>query len=187
MTQSSQDPESPATGGPIIHIKKYGNRRLYSSYDTRFVTLEEIAEMVRVGHRVQVLDASTEEDITSEILTQILLEIRRAQHFPVELLEQMIRQNEETLKNFWENYLNQSFQMFLGLQKEMEGFYQRFSQKTLQSFNPFLSLWDNATKLQASGPSKPQTNNPAPPPADTGSMPLKATKKHGGSTPRNPK
>ncbi|MCM2323929.1 MAG: hypothetical protein NDJ90_11775 [Oligoflexia bacterium] len=127
------------TPDEAVQIKKYGNRRLYSSSEARFVTMEEIGALVRSGRKIRVTDANTEKDITAEILTQILLEGGRAQHFPVELLEQMIRLNEETLKGFWENYLHQSLNMFLGVQKEMEQFY-----KSLK--NPFLAAWKNSSE-----------------------------------------
>lgn len=111
-----------------MRIKKYGNRRLYSSTETRFVTIDEIADAVREGRTVAVTDADTRQDITAEILTQILLESRRAQHFPVEMLEQMIRLNEEAVKGFMGAYFEQSVRVM------------RTIQETFRSFNPFLSL-----------------------------------------------
>jgi polyhydroxyalkanoate synthesis repressor PhaR len=125
-THSSHESSSDSSG--IIHIKKYGNRRLYSSAETRFVTLSELAAAVRSGKKVRVTDADTDEDITAEILTQILLENGRAQHFPVEMLEQMIRLNEQALSSFWSNYLEQSMRMFESFQQNL---------KMLQNANPF--------------------------------------------------
>ena len=119
------EPKSDAVAE--IRIRKYPNRRLYSTADKRFVTLNEIAEWVRQGKRVAVTDSESQTDITSEILTQILLEGGRASHFPVQVLEQMIRLNESTLRGFWDMYLNQSMQMFMGVQREMESFYQNLS------------------------------------------------------------
>jgi polyhydroxyalkanoate synthesis repressor PhaR len=148
----------------VIHIKKYGNRRLYSSAETRFVTLAELASAVRSGKKVRVTDAETDADITSEILTQILLENGRAQHFPVEMLEQMIRINEHALNSFWSNYLDQSVKMF-------ESFQQNF--KMLQSANPFFQ-W-----MTGSAGSSQMT------PSETNSEPKK--KKPGSSSRRNSK
>jgi polyhydroxyalkanoate synthesis repressor PhaR len=105
-------------------IKKYGNRRFYSSEHSRFVTLEEIAAWVSEGRRVRVHDAKTEEDITSDILTQILLEQGRARHFPVDFLEQMLRLNEKATRGFWELYVARSRQTFSHMQRDMEQFYQ---------------------------------------------------------------
>ncbi len=94
-----------------ISIKKYGNRRFYSSKEKTYVTIAEIKTWVQKGHRIQVTDANTEQDITSEILTQILLEQGRASHLPVEILEQMIRMNEKTLTKIWAPLLEQNLRM----------------------------------------------------------------------------
>ena len=97
----------------VVHIKKYGNRRFYSSLEKNYITLVEIKNLVQRGHRIQVVDAETENDITSEILTQILLEQGRASHFPVELLEQMIRVNEKTLKTLWAPVVEQNLKLMM--------------------------------------------------------------------------
>jgi polyhydroxyalkanoate synthesis repressor PhaR len=59
---------------PTIVIKKYGNRRLYNTFDSRYVNLDEIAALVREGKQVQVIDAKTGEDLTRVTLTQIITE-----------------------------------------------------------------------------------------------------------------
>jgi len=55
-------------------IKRYSNRKLYDTQESRYVTLEELEEMIRAGKELQVLDAATGEDLTSVTLAQILLE-----------------------------------------------------------------------------------------------------------------
>lgn len=95
----------------IIKIKKYGNRRYYSSADKSYITLTEIEKWIQKGHKIQVTDAETDADITSEVLTQILLEQGRAQHFPVEMLETMIRMNEKTLNSFWTPLMEQNIKL----------------------------------------------------------------------------
>ncbi|WP_415063813.1 polyhydroxyalkanoate synthesis regulator DNA-binding domain-containing protein [Bdellovibrio sp.] len=95
----------------IIKIKKYGNRRYYSSADKSYITLAEIEKWIQKGHKIQVTDAETDADITSEVLTQILLEQGRAQHFPVEMLETMIRMNEKTLNSFWTPLMEQNIKL----------------------------------------------------------------------------
>lgn len=94
-----------------IKIKKYGNRRYYSSTDKRYVTLAEIEKWIQKGRKIQVTDAETEASITAEVLTQILLEQGRAQHFPVELLESMIRMNEKNLSSFWTPLMEQNMKL----------------------------------------------------------------------------
>ena len=163
------EPKSDAVAE--IRIRKYPNRRLYSTADKRFVTLNEIAEWVRQGKRVAVTDSESQTDITSEILTQILLEGGRASHFPVQVLEQMIRLNESTLRGFWDMYLNQSMQMFMGVQREMESFYQNLS--------PLFGAWSpirafNAAKAAVAEASAPVQHAPSVEPAPNETAPAPA-------------
>ncbi len=75
-----------------VVIKKYENRRLYDTTNSRYVNLEEVAQLLQQGHDVQVVDASTNEDITRLILTQIIVEDAKAPNstFPLDLLRQMV-------------------------------------------------------------------------------------------------
>ncbi len=57
-----------------IHLKKYANRRLYDTEKSRYVTLNEVAELIKKGRKVEVRDAKTKENVTAFILTQIVLE-----------------------------------------------------------------------------------------------------------------
>ena len=57
-----------------ITLKKYANRRLYDTEKSQYVTLNQVADRIRDGQQVEVLDAKTKEDVTAFILTQILLE-----------------------------------------------------------------------------------------------------------------
>src|SRR5579859_2411434 len=75
-----------------VVIKKYENRRLYDTTNSRYVNLEEVAQLLQQGNEVQVIDASSGEDITRLILTQIIVEdAKTAQSsFPLDLLRQMV-------------------------------------------------------------------------------------------------
>ena len=75
-----------------IVIKKYENRRLYDTTHSRYVNLDEVAQMVRDGRDVQVLDAITGEDRTRAVLTQIVVEQAKDGHsaFPLDVLRQMV-------------------------------------------------------------------------------------------------
>jgi polyhydroxyalkanoate synthesis repressor PhaR len=75
-----------------IVIKKYENRRLYDTTNSRYVNLEEVAQLLQQGNDVQVVDASTNEDITRLILTQIIVEDAKLPNssFPLDLLRQMV-------------------------------------------------------------------------------------------------
>ena len=73
-------------------IRKYGNRRLYDTAGKRYVNLEEISQMIREGAEIQVVDASSGEDLTASILTQIIVEETRTSGsgLPVEILRELI-------------------------------------------------------------------------------------------------
>lgn len=95
----------------VVKIKKYGNRRFYSSDEKKYITIVDIQRLILKGSKVQIVDAETDKDITSDILTQILLEQGRATHFPVELLEQLIRTSEKSLNTVWAPVMSQQFKM----------------------------------------------------------------------------
>lgn len=75
-----------------VVIKKYENRRLYDTTNSRYVNLEEVAQLLQQGNEVQVLDAASGEDITRLILTQIIVEDAKGSDssFPLDLLRQMV-------------------------------------------------------------------------------------------------
>ena len=76
----------------MITIKKYSNRRLYDTDRSVYVNLEDVAGLIREGHVVRVLDARTDEDLTRQVLLQILLELPGTSHVvPVALLHRIIR------------------------------------------------------------------------------------------------
>ena len=64
--------------GKVVTVKKYSNRRLYDTSDSRYITLDELAQKIRSGKDVRVIDAKSNEDLTQQTLTQIILESRRA-------------------------------------------------------------------------------------------------------------
>jgi polyhydroxyalkanoate synthesis repressor PhaR len=75
-----------------IIIKKYENRRLYDTARSQYVNLDEVAQLVREGNEIQVLDAATGEDLTRLVLTQIIMEHAKSPQwvFPLGVLRQMV-------------------------------------------------------------------------------------------------
>ena len=76
-----------------VTIKKYANRRLYNTGTSTYVTLEDLAEMVKRGEEFTVQDAKTGEDITHSVLTQIIFELENKEGqnmLPVAFLRQLI-------------------------------------------------------------------------------------------------
>jgi polyhydroxyalkanoate synthesis repressor PhaR len=96
---------------PIL-IRKYENRRLYDATNSRYVNLEDVAQMLKDGHEVQVVDVASGKDITRLILTQIIVEDAREPDstFPLDLLRQMIissgRASQETALRYMKTVLD---------------------------------------------------------------------------------
>jgi len=78
-------------------IKRYGSRKLYDTEESRYVALEELATWIREGQEIRVQDKETGEDVTSQTLTQVIVEAgRRDSSFPPsDLLHEMIRRGGE--------------------------------------------------------------------------------------------
>lgn len=97
-------------------IKKYQNRKLYDTQDSCYITLEDIATMVRRNEEVKVVDNKTKNDVTSIILTQILVDQEKEAKtiLPLSLLKDIIRKGQGSLFEFIQRYV------VLGLTNERE-------------------------------------------------------------------
>ena len=104
-----------------VTIKKYANRRLYNTETSTYVTLDDLAEMVRAERDFVVFDAKTGEDLTHSVLTQIILEQEgRGQNLlPVNFLRQLIRFYGDSMGRLVPSYLNMSIET---LAREQERF-----------------------------------------------------------------
>ena len=98
-----------ADGEPII-IKKYANRRLYNTDTSSYITLDDLAKMVRENVDFHVLDAKTGDDITHTILTQIIVEEEShgAQMLPVSFLRDLISMYGNSMQAMMPSYLEAS-------------------------------------------------------------------------------
>jgi polyhydroxyalkanoate synthesis repressor PhaR len=105
----------------VIVIKKYPNRRLYDTSASRYINLDQVARMIREGRHVQVVDATTGDDITRVVLTQIIVDSSRSdeQGLPVELLRQMVAASDESMQQFLSWYLDTAME---GYRKAREAF-----------------------------------------------------------------
>ena len=97
-----------------IIIKKYSNRRLYDSTNKKYVTLEDIASLIRKGSEIKVLDSQSGEDITKVILIQVILESEKNKEdiLPVSFLHMLIKYGNQVAKDFFENYFLMMFQPY---------------------------------------------------------------------------
>src|SRR5262249_9441201 len=95
-------------------VKKYSNRRLYDTDDSRYISLEELAEKIRQGVDVRVEDAKSGEDLTAATLTQILVDGRGAARLlPVSLLIQLVRLGDDALAEFLGNYVRWALEIYV--------------------------------------------------------------------------
>jgi polyhydroxyalkanoate synthesis repressor PhaR len=112
-------------------IKRYSNRKLYDTQESRYVTLEEIEEMIRAGKEISVVDATSGEDMTSVTLAQIILENERNHRaaLPAAFLHQLIKHGEG-----WQDFLQKTMQTSLeGIvsnQREMDRVFREWAART---------------------------------------------------------
>jgi polyhydroxyalkanoate synthesis repressor PhaR len=104
-------------------IKKYANRRLYNTGTSTYVTLEDLAEMVKSGEDFLVHDAKTGEDITRSVLTQIIFEQEnKGQNLlPITFLRQLIRFYGDSIQNLIPTYLDFSIDSLVRDQEKLRG------------------------------------------------------------------
>jgi len=142
-----------------ITVKKYGNRRLYDTGDSRYITLEELADKIRKGADVQVLDAKTGHDLTQPTLVQLIVESRgAAKLLPVPFLVQLVRMREDALAEFMGRWMSWALAVY---QQARRG------ATTISQYNPLAMAPFAATNALArllNGPAawnEPQTPPPS--------------------------
>ena len=101
------------SSAPVV-IKKYANRRLYNTESSTYITLEHLAQMTRDGREFKVIDAKSEEDITHNVLTQIIMEeeTRGQTMLPVSFLRQLISLYGDSMQSMVPQYLEASMDAF---------------------------------------------------------------------------
>lgn len=109
--------------GETVVIKKYANRRLYNTATSAYVTLEDLAKMVREGTEFVVFDAKTNDDLTRQILTQIIFEeeSRGEALLPVQFLRQLIGFYGGQMQGVLPSYLEMSLDNFSRQQEQIRG------------------------------------------------------------------
>lgn len=109
-----------AGDGDVVVIKKYANRRLYNTRTSAYVTLEDLAKMVREGVDFVVYDAKTNDELTRQILTQIIFEeeSRGEALLPVQFLRQLIGFYGGQMQGVLPSYLEMSLESFARQQEQ---------------------------------------------------------------------
>jgi polyhydroxyalkanoate synthesis repressor PhaR len=105
-----------------IIIKRYGNRRLYNTETKSYVNYQELLEIIRAGHDIQVIDSGTKADVTKAVLVQLILEEEKNENniLPLPFLFQLIRSREGAVHDFFSNYLSSSFAAYLKTKEEFD-------------------------------------------------------------------
>ncbi|AKU95181.1 hypothetical protein AKJ09_01845 [Labilithrix luteola] len=149
----------------MLVVKKYPNRRLYDTTLSRYITLEDLAERIKGGADVRVLDAHTNADLTQTTLTQIILESRGAARLlPVPLLVRLIRLGDEALAEFFGRYVSWALELYVQA---------RQGARALMPLNPLATAPFAATDALARlvlGAA--QWGNPGAPPSPIPPMPV---------------
>ena len=161
--------DNPDGARPVV-VKKYANRRLYNTATSSYVTLDDLARMIKNGGDFAAYDAKTGEDITRSVLTQIIVEQeQKGQNLlPISFLRQLISLYGDSMQFLVPGYLEQAMLAFAQNQEQMR----RNLQATLGIF-PFgqfeemgkqnIALFERALRMLA-----PYRREEKPPSADTG-------------------
>jgi polyhydroxyalkanoate synthesis repressor PhaR len=144
-------------------IKRYANRKLYDAQASRYVSLDDLLELIRAGENIQVVDAGSGEDLTSVTLAQVILERERGRRggLPAAFLHQVIRHG-ETWGDFVTSSMRASLEGMLTTQRQADQFFRD---------------WASRAGLMPGVPAEPPAAPPAEPeagkpPAATGPEPL---------------
>lgn len=135
MADNAAD-NKPAT--PPVVVKKYANRRLYNTESSSYVTLEDLAQMVRLGRDFVVYDAKSGDDITRGVLTQIIVEeeAKGSHLLPESFLRHLIGFYGDSLQGVLPRYLEVTMQGFARQQEEMRrGVQEAFRPFTLEEIS----------------------------------------------------
>ena len=115
--------QSTGNADETVIVKKYANRRLYNTRSSSYITLDDLARMTREGIDFQVLDAKTGNDITHQILTQIIMEEESSggeQMLPIGFLRQLISMYGNSMQAMMPQYLEASMENFRANQAKLQ-------------------------------------------------------------------
>lgn len=134
--------QSAEDTGPAIVIKKYPNRRLYNTETSVYVTLEDLAQLVKDGRDFLVQDAKSGEDLTRQVLTQIIfeLETRGNPMLPTHFLRSVIRFYDDSMSGTLQHYLDASMRAFMSNQEKLR----TYTTRAMQEFSPLSQFEDMA-------------------------------------------
>jgi polyhydroxyalkanoate synthesis repressor PhaR len=166
---TNPDPQTQAPKKEAVVIKKYANRRLYNTETSTYVTLEDLAKMVRGDRDFVVYDAKNGDDLTHGVLTQIIVEQESREGgqalLPIPFLRQLIRFYDDSIARMVPSYLQFSLENFAKEQTRFReqfasafsnpaaafDFYQQQARQNMAMFEQAMSMW---TSFGAGGAGK---------------------------------
>lgn len=172
LNKADAPADKPAEKKEAVVIKKYANRRLYNTETSTYVTLEDLAQMVRSDKDFVVYDAKSGDDLTHAVLTQIIVEQESRQGgqtlLPIPFLRQLIRFYDDQIGRMVPSYLQFSLE---NLVKEQEKFraqfataftnpavafeaYQEQARKNMAMFEQAMAMWTSFGAAAQSGAKK---------------------------------
>jgi polyhydroxyalkanoate synthesis repressor PhaR len=179
------DPKSDQPGGakPVV-VKKYANRRLYNTATSSYVTLDDLARMIKEGGNFVVKDAKTGEDLTRSVLTQIIVEQeQKGQNLlPISFLRQLIGFYGDNMQFLIPGYLEQAMIAFARNQEQMRsnlratfgmfpfGQFEEISKQNMAMFERALRMLSPAS-VENGGPAEAGPKDAAEPPKEAAEDP----------------
>ena len=167
--KTGKDPRRPA--GERVTIQKYANRRLYNKATSSYITLDDLAAMVREGVDFVVFDAKSGEDITRKVLTQIIFEEEgRGQNLlPIQFLRQLIGFYGDRMQAFLPSFLELSLDSFIRQQERVQNKWSTVTPPGIGAFDEQIrqnmALFDRAMKMFTPFAYRGDEVAAAPPPA----------------------
>ena len=143
----------------VVIIKKYANRRLYNTESSTYITLEHLAEMVRQKREFKVVDAKSGDDITHNVLTQIIMEEEASgkSMLPVNFLRELIGMYGDSMQSMVPQFLEESLTAFQRNQSQF-----RDAMAGAFATGPFADLAKRNMELFTAAAGKAAKPDPAP-------------------------
>lgn len=177
-----------------ITIKKYANRRLYNTGTSTYVTLEDLATMVKAGENFVVYDAKSGEDITRSVLAQIIFEQENKEGqnlLPINFLRQLIRFYGDSMQMMVPRYLEVSLESFTREQEKMRqqmaqafgvnvpsfGPMEEQVRRNMEMFEKTFAMFSPFARRDAKEPAAGPSGEPSKPAASTSSEDIDVLKR----------
>jgi polyhydroxyalkanoate synthesis repressor PhaR len=127
MHKQNNDSANESPDAKVLELRKYPNRRYYDMTRSCHVNRDEIYRLIRDGYRVSVTESKSGDDITAQVLTQIILEHDppKLEVFPTEMLHRLLQTNEHFFGDFVDKYFNSALDAYAESQRLFEDYFRR--------------------------------------------------------------